>query len=77
MRQWQKEALRLIRQARVHASRTSDLHLHLMCGRTIEAMIAGGGMVPSELRTYARQIREAYLEQEHQTAELATKAPPE
>jgi hypothetical protein len=48
-----------------------------MCGRTIEAMIAGGGMVPSELRTYARQIREAYLEQEHQTAELATKAPPE
>lgn len=58
MRQWQKDALAVIREARAHATRTSDTRLHLACSRTIEAMVMEGGQVPSELRTYARQTRE-------------------
>jgi hypothetical protein len=60
MRQWQKDALSVVREARAHATQTSNLSLHLACSRTIEAMVAEGGQVPSELRTYARQIRERY-----------------
>jgi hypothetical protein len=60
MRQWQKAALSVIREARAHATRTSDKRLHLACGRTIEAMVIQGGQVPSDLRIYARQTRELY-----------------
>lgn len=60
MRQWQKDALAVIREARAHATRTSDTRLHLACSRTIEAMVMEGGQVPSELRIYARQTRELY-----------------
>jgi hypothetical protein len=58
MRQWQKDALSVIREARAHASQTSNTSLHLACSRTIEAMVREGGQVPSELRTYARQARD-------------------
>ncbi|MBL9050146.1 MAG: hypothetical protein JNK19_08555 [Tabrizicola sp.] len=60
MRQWQKDALSIIREARAHATRTSDKRLHLACSRTIEAMVMECGQVPSELRIYARQTRELY-----------------
>jgi hypothetical protein len=60
MRYWQKEALSVIRAARAHAAQTSDMHLHLACSRTIEAMVMEGGQVPSELRVYARKIRNLY-----------------
>ncbi len=60
MRQWQKDALSVIREARTHATRTSDKRLHLACSRTIEAMVMEGGQVPSELRIYARQTLHLY-----------------
>lgn len=60
MRQWQKDALWVIREARTHATRTSNKHLHLACSRTIDAMVMEGGQVPSDLRTYAREARELY-----------------
>ena len=60
MRQWQKGALSVIREARAHATRTSDRRLHLACSRTIEAMAMEGGQVPSELRIYARQTLQLY-----------------
>ena len=60
MRQWQKDALSVIREARTHATRTSDKRLHLACSRTIEAMVMEGGQVPSELGVYARQTRQLY-----------------
>lgn len=60
MRQWQKDALSVIREARAHATRTSDKRLHLACSRTIDAMVKEGGQVPAELRIYARQTRELY-----------------
>ncbi len=58
MRQWQKDALKVIREARLHANRNSDDRLHQACSRAIEAMVMEGGQVPSELRVYARQTRE-------------------
>lgn len=58
MKLWQKDALKVIRAARLHATRNSDDHLHLACSRAIEAMVVEGGQVPSELRAYARQTRE-------------------
>jgi hypothetical protein len=60
MRQWQKDALSVIREARAHATRTSDKRLHLACSSAIHAMVMEGGQVPSELRIYARQTREHY-----------------
>lgn len=63
MRQWQKGALLVIREARAHATRTSDMRLHMACSRTIEAMVMDGGQVPSELRIYARQTRELFGDQ--------------
>lgn len=60
MRRWQKDALVVIREARAHATKTSDVRLHLSCCRVIEAMVLEGGQVPSELRLYARQTRELY-----------------
>jgi hypothetical protein len=60
MRQWQKDALSVIREARAHAIRTSDKILHLACSNAIDAMVMEGGQVPSELRIYARQSRELY-----------------
>lgn len=60
MRQWQKDALSVIREARTHATRTSDKRLHLACSSAIDAMVMEGGQVPSDLRIYARQTRELY-----------------
>ena len=60
MRQWQKDALAVIREARAHATRNSDIRLHLACSRTIDAMVMEGALVPSELRIYARQTRELH-----------------
>jgi hypothetical protein len=57
MRPWQSDALKLFREARAHATKTSNTSLHLQCCRVIEAMIAEGGCVPSDLRAYARQVR--------------------
>jgi hypothetical protein len=67
MRQWQKDALTVIREARAYATRTSDSRLHLACSRTIEAMVMEGGQVPSELRAYARQTREHLGEKPRRT----------
>jgi hypothetical protein len=58
MRQWQKDALKVFREARALAYRTSDRRLHRACGRAIDAMVAQGGLVPSELRIYAKETRE-------------------
>lgn len=63
MREWQKEALSVIREARAHATRTSDNRLHLACSRTIDAMIMEGGQVPAYLRVYACEIREMFVQQ--------------
>jgi hypothetical protein len=60
MRQMHRDALKVIREARAHATRTSDSRLHLACCRTVEALVAEGGVVPSDLRLYARQTREHY-----------------
>lgn len=60
MRPWQKDALRLFREARAHATRTSNVSLHQACCRAIETMIAEGGCVPSDLRKYALQIRQCH-----------------
>lgn len=60
MRPWQSDALKLFREARTHATRTSNTSLHYHCCRAIEAMIAEGGCVPSDLRDYARQVRLLY-----------------
>lgn len=61
MRQWQRDALAVIREARAHATLTSDKNLHLACSRAIEVMVMEGGQVPSELRIYARQIRHLHM----------------
>jgi hypothetical protein len=71
MRQWQRDALSVIREARAHANKTLDKRLHLACSRAIDAMVMEGGQVPSELRIYARQTRqlceEADMRQSHVT----------
>jgi len=61
MRGWQKEALKLFREARAHATKISDGALHRACARAIEAMIAEGGCVPSDLRLYARKTQDLEL----------------
>ncbi len=71
MRQWQKEALSVIREARAHATRTFDKRLHLACSSAIDAMVQEGGQVPSELRIYARQSRELYGRQVAQNVSTA------
>jgi hypothetical protein len=60
MKQWQKDAIKLFRETRRHATKTSNASLHLACSRSIEAMVMEGGMVPSDLRTYARETRECH-----------------
>lgn len=60
MKQWQKDAIKLFREARAHATRTSNARLHLACSRSIEAMVMEGGLVPSDLRTYAQEARERH-----------------
>jgi hypothetical protein len=60
MKQWQKDALKVISEARAHATRTTDSRLHLACSKTIEAMVMDGGQVPADLRIYAIQIRELH-----------------
>lgn len=57
MRQWQKDALSVIREAHAYAIETSDKNLHLACCGTIEAMVMEGGQVPRYLRDYACQTR--------------------
>ena len=71
MRQWQKDALKIIREAREHATRTSDSHLHLACSRVIEAMVMEGAQVPSDLRIYANQSHKLYDERKVGTAQAA------
>lgn len=60
MRPWQKDALKLFREARAVATETSNIPLHQACCRAIEAMISEGGCVPSDLRAYARDTRLLY-----------------
>jgi hypothetical protein len=60
MRQWVKDAHRTLREAKAHATRTLDARLHLACVQSIEAMIADGFLMPSDLRDYARQTRENF-----------------
>ena len=60
MKQWQKDANKLFRETRSHATRTANARLHLACSRSIEAMVMEGGMVPSDLRIYARETRERH-----------------
>lgn len=60
MRQLQKDALSVIREARAYATKNANPILHLACARVIEAMVMDGGQVPSELRSYARQARDLY-----------------
>lgn len=60
MKQWQKDAIKLFRETRSHATRTANARLHLACSRSIEAMVMEGGMVPSDLRIYARETRERH-----------------
>lgn len=57
MRQLQKDALSVIREARAYATRNANPILHLACARAIEAIVVEGGQVPSELRSYARHSR--------------------
>lgn len=67
MRPWQKDAIRLFREARRHADETDNPALHHACCRTIEAMITEGGCVPSELRIYAYEIRASLQKAEEST----------
>jgi hypothetical protein len=60
MRSWRKEALRVISEAREHATVTANIRLHLACCRTIEVLVAEGCQVPSDLRLYAKGIRELF-----------------
>lgn len=72
MKQWVKDAYRTIRTAREHATRTADTRLHMACARAIDAMVAEGLLMPSELRTYARQILMVYnVENQPETTALA------
>jgi hypothetical protein len=73
MRQWVKDAHRTIRQAVRLATLTSDPRLHMACVNSIEAMIADGFLMPSNLRIYARQTRAIYGSQLAQQS--ATVAP--
>lgn len=57
MSPWQQDALDLFREARARATETSNITLHQACGQAIEAMVAEGGWVPSDLWTYARTVR--------------------
>jgi hypothetical protein len=60
MSPWQEDVLDLFRQTRARATQASNITLHQACGRAIEAMIAEGGSVPSDLNTYAQDIRRLY-----------------
>ncbi len=66
MRQWQKVALSVIREARAYAIETSDKNLHMACSRTIEAMVMEGGQVPRDLRDYASQTRLLFAQEDSQ-----------
>lgn len=57
MSPWQQDALDLFREARARATETSSIALHQACSRAIEAMVAEGGWVPSDLWFYARTVR--------------------
>lgn len=60
MKLWHIQVLSVIREAHANASLSTYKHLHIACSRTIVAMVTEGGKVPSELLTYARQIRDPY-----------------
>jgi hypothetical protein len=62
MRPWQKDALKLFREARSHALQTGNRSLHRACAKAIDAMISEGGCVPSDLRRYAAEMREPNAE---------------
>jgi hypothetical protein len=57
MKAWQRDALKVIRKTRAHATEISDKNLHLACARAIQVMVMEGGQVPRELRDYAYQTR--------------------
>lgn len=56
MRSWQKEAIKLFREAKGHALQTENPSLHRACAQAINAMIAEGGCVPLDLRRYAAEM---------------------
>lgn len=55
MSPWQEDVLDLFRQTRARATLTSNITLHQACGQAIEALIAEGGSVPSDLQAYAQE----------------------
>jgi hypothetical protein len=64
MHQWQRDALKIVAEAREYASRTSDVRLHLACSRAVEVMAREGFQIPSEVSHYARMIRETFSDYE-------------
>lgn len=57
MSTWQLDSLDLFREARVRATETSNIALHQVCGRAIEALVAEGGWVPADLWNYVCKVR--------------------
>jgi hypothetical protein len=55
MSTWQEDVFDLFRQTRARATLTSNITLHQACGQAIEALIAEGGSVPSDLHAYAQE----------------------
>jgi hypothetical protein len=60
MSPWQEDVHYLFRHTRARATQTSSITLHQACGQAIEALIAEGGSVPSDLRAYAQETRRLY-----------------
>jgi hypothetical protein len=60
MGSWRQEAIDLFYAARERATETSNAYLHQACCQAIEALIAEGGSVPSDLRAYAKETRRLY-----------------
>ena len=60
MNQWQKDAIKLFREARKWASQTGNASLHRACARAIDALAESGQCVPLELRRYAIETHELY-----------------
>jgi hypothetical protein len=60
MHRWQEDVLDLFRQIRARATQTSNIALHQACGRAIEALVSEGGSVPSDLHSYAQEMRRLY-----------------
>jgi len=58
--QWQKDAIKLFREARKWASQTGNVSLHQACARAIDALAESGQCVPLELRRYAIETHALY-----------------